>query len=303
MEDILVSVIMTTFQHEKYVKKALDSILMQRTSFAIEIFVADDCSTDGTREILLDYKKRYGNKIKLYLRKRNLGATRNFYHIATRAAGKYIAELEGDDYWTDEYKLEKQAQYLEAHPDCSGFFCKCHFIGEEGDILHLAYRSVYDSKKRYSLADFQSGTLPGHTAACMYRNIFRNAKGRYQFFYHLHHLVGDQTLYCILLSEGYLGFANEDMSAKRIVVKKNGTNARSISANNNYTFRMWKYYSDLEICMRKVLGKKVNLKTRRKSEMKKAYNRLLEAKTIENVVIYGKICVMELLRNVMAEFI
>lgn len=98
MDEILVSVVVTTFQHEKYIAKALDSILMQKTSFEIEILVADDHSTDRTRNILLDYKRKYGNRIKLCLRTNNLGATKNFYNIGIRAVGRYIAELEGDDY-------------------------------------------------------------------------------------------------------------------------------------------------------------------------------------------------------------
>lgn len=294
---------MTTFQHEKYVAKALDSILMQKTSFGIEIFVADDCSTDGTREILLEYKRKYGNRIMLYLRTKNLGATKNFYDIGIKAEGKYIAELEGDDYWTDEYKLEKQAQYLEANPEYMGVFGKCHFVGEYGNKLYIEYQSMYDSKECYSLDDYQTGTLPGHTSACMYRNILKNSKSRYNFFYHIHNLVGDQTLYCILLSKGYMGYINEDMSAKRVVSKPNGTNAHSISVNNNHTFEMWKYYCDLEICMKKRLGKSVNLKARRKKEIVKACGRLHTAKTKRNIMVYIRISVMELLWNLMGKYI
>ncbi|MCI8966395.1 MAG: glycosyltransferase [Lachnospiraceae bacterium] len=302
MDEILVSVVVTTFQHEKYIAKALDSILMQKTSFEIEILVADDHSTDRTRNILLDYKRKYGNRIKLCLRTNNLGATKNFYNIGIRAVGRYIAELEGDDYWTDEYKLEKQVRYLESNPDCMGVFCKCHFVGEHGNKLYLDYQSMYDSKKYYSLEDFETGTLPGHTSASMYRNIFKDSASRYNFFYHIHGLVGDQTLYCILLSEGYFGYINKDMSAKRIVVKKDGTNAHSISVNNNYTFEMWKYYCNLEICIKR-MGKNVNLKSRRKKEIIKARGRIQSEKTINNIVVYLKICVMELLWNLTAKFV
>lgn len=303
MDDILVSVVMTTFQHEKYVAKALDSVLMQKTSFGIEILVADDCSTDGTREILLEYKKKFGDRIKLYLRTKNLGATKNFYIVAMKASGKYIAELEGDDYWTDEYKLEKQAGYMESHPECTGVFHKCHFVGEYGNQLYLEYRSLYDSKKCYSLKDFQAGTLPGHTAAFMYWNILKDSEGKYNFFYRIHNLVGDQTLYCVLLSQGCFGYIEEDMSAKRIVVKKNGTNAHSISVYNNNAFNMWKYYCNLEICMQKRLGEKVSLKTWRKKEISKAYSRLKSARMARNISVYIKINIMQVLWSFMEKFI
>ena len=265
MEDIVLSILVITYQHKKYIRKALDSVLMQKTSFKTEIIVSDDCSTDGTREILLEYKKRYGNRIHLILRNKNVGATRNVYYVSIMAKGKYSCTLEGDDYWTDEYKLEKEIQYLESHPEATGVFHKCHFVGEYGNNLHLDYGTIYDSKEGYSLKDFQRGTLPGHTGTFMYRNIFREGEGKYNFYYRIHNLVGDQTTYCLLLTKGFFGYIDEDMGAFRKVVKKNGTNAASVSANNNNSFVMWKYFVDLELCMEKRLGVFVDLSVRRRN--------------------------------------
>lgn len=290
MEDtIIVSVIVITYQHRKYVRKALDSVLMQKTKYAIEIIVADDCSTDGTKEILKEYKKKYGNRITLFIRNENVGGTANYYYAAKRAKGKYIAAIEGDDYWTDIYKLEKQIEYLELHPYYIGVFHKCHFVGEHDNKLSMSYETMYVSKTPYTLADFESGILPGHTAAFMYRNVYKEDNGRYNFFYRIHHLIGDQTNYCILLSQGDFGYIEEDMSAYRIVVKKNGTNAASIAANNNNYFGIWKYYCDLEICAKRRLQKNICLEIQKRKSIYNAFKRMQERKSAKDIYIFAKI--------------
>lgn len=293
MEDIVLSILVITYQHKKYISKALDSILMQKTSFRTEILVSDDCSTDGTREVLLEYKRRYGNRIHLILRNKNVGATKNAYYIMTKAKGKYICTLEGDDYWTDDLKLEKQVQYLDTHPGSMGVFHKCHVVGEYGNSLRIDYRTIYDSKEGYTLKDFQSGTLPGHTGTFMYRNIFKEKNGRYNFFYRIHNLVGDQTVYCILLSKGTFGYIDEDMSVYRKVVRKNGTNAASVSANNNNSFIMWKYFVDLELCMEKRLGVFMDLSMRRRDTLLNAYYKFKENMSVANFYIILKVFFME----------
>lgn len=302
MEDILLSILVITYQHKKYIRKALDSVLMQKTSFKTEIIVSDDCSTDGTREILLEYKKKYKNKLHLILRNKNVGATKNAYYILTKAKGKYICTLEGDDYWTDDHKLEKQVQYLDTHPTSMGVFHKCHVVGEYGNRLPIDYRTIYDSKEGYGIKDFQSGTLPGHTGTFMHRNIFKEKDGKYNFFYHIHNLVGDQTLYCILLIKGTFGYIDEDMSVYRRVVKKNGTNAASVSANNNNSFIMWKYFFDLELCMEKRLGVSVDLSVRRRDTLLNAYYKIREKISAENLFIMLQLIFLECTYTLIGKF-
>jgi len=117
----LVSVVTTTYQHAPYIRQCLDSILMQETDFPFELIIGEDGSTDGTREICIEYADRYPDKIRLFLRDRNLtqyytsdGRVIRFNgHFARAAArGKYIALCEGDDYWIDKTKLQKQVEFL-----------------------------------------------------------------------------------------------------------------------------------------------------------------------------------------------
>jgi glycosyltransferase involved in cell wall biosynthesis len=108
---------MITYNHEKYVSQAIDGVLMQKTSFPIELIIGEDCSSDNTREICTQYELMYPYVIKLRLQETNVGMSQNFIATLLACTGEYIALCEGDDYWTDPYKLQKQVDFLKANPD------------------------------------------------------------------------------------------------------------------------------------------------------------------------------------------
>ena len=109
-----VSVFMITYNHEKYIAEALDSILMQKTDFDFDIVIGEDCST---RRIVLEYSRKYPDKIKLLLHNVNVGFISNLMYVLEACTGKYVAMCEGDDYWTDPFKLQKQVDFLEANKE------------------------------------------------------------------------------------------------------------------------------------------------------------------------------------------
>lgn len=120
---VMVSISCITFNHEPYIARALDSFLMQKTSFPFEILVYDDASTDRTQEIIREYERNYPDVIKPYYQTENQYSkgkynVEGFYNYP-RAKGKYIAMCDGDDYWIDEKKLQMQVDYMEAHPECA----------------------------------------------------------------------------------------------------------------------------------------------------------------------------------------
>ena len=119
MDKPLVSIFMMTFNHEKYIEQALDSILMQKVDFIYKIVLGEDCSTDNTRDIVVKYAKNYPDRFQLLLHNTNIGAVNNQIEVLNNCNGKYIAMLEGDDYWTDPYKLQKQVDFLENNPEYS----------------------------------------------------------------------------------------------------------------------------------------------------------------------------------------
>src|SRR5687768_16687744 len=111
-----VSVAMITYNHEAFVAQAIESVLMQKTDFDFELVIGEDCSTDKTREIVNGYKSKYGERIRVLLPAKNLGINRNLKQTLLACQGRYIALLEGDDYWTSSLKLQKQVNFLDTHP-------------------------------------------------------------------------------------------------------------------------------------------------------------------------------------------
>ena len=123
----MLSVRLMTFNHEPFIREAMDGIMMQESNFKIEVVVGDDFSTDNTLKIIRQYKNTENITIKILEREKNdgywnkrqkLGRLYNFTNILENCSGKYIALLDGDDYWTDPLKLQKQVDILEQSPDC-----------------------------------------------------------------------------------------------------------------------------------------------------------------------------------------
>ena len=111
------SVAMITYNQERFIGQALESVLAQEVNFDYEIVIGEDCSTDGTGTVILDFQRRYADRIVVLFRKRNIGAMRNLAKTVATCRGDYLAILEGDDYWSCANKLQRQVDFLDAHPD------------------------------------------------------------------------------------------------------------------------------------------------------------------------------------------
>jgi glycosyltransferase involved in cell wall biosynthesis len=127
--DPIVSVLILTYNHKKFINQAIQSVLTQSTNFPFEILIGDDCSTDGTCEIVNSYLEKYPDLIKAIRTDENIGALLNEKQLVKAARGKYISFLEGDDFWTQPLKLQKQVDFLEnneeygmVHGDVNHFF-------------------------------------------------------------------------------------------------------------------------------------------------------------------------------------
>lgn len=113
----MVSVSMITYNHEKFIAEAIEGVVMQKTNFPFELVIGEDCSTDSTRAICIEYQQKYPDIIKLRLPETNQGMMLNWINNINSGAGKYIALCDGDDYWTDPFKLQKQVDFMEVNPD------------------------------------------------------------------------------------------------------------------------------------------------------------------------------------------
>ncbi len=155
----MVSVCVQTYQHASFIRECLDGILMQQTDFPFEILLGEDESNDGTREICIEYAKKYPDKIRLFLHSRanNIAINGkptgrfNFVNNLFSANGKYIALCEGDDYWIDPLKLQKQVDFLEANPEFSICFHWVKILWENEKILK---ESFYEGPSTFSLKEY-----------------------------------------------------------------------------------------------------------------------------------------------------
>lgn len=121
----LLSIVTITYNHELYIRKCIEGVLMQQVNFPIEFIIAEDCSTDGTLAVCKGYAEKYPDLIKLITSENNVGAIVNERRAMKAAKGKYIAFCEGDDYWTDPLKLQKQVDFLEENLEYSVTFHRC----------------------------------------------------------------------------------------------------------------------------------------------------------------------------------
>jgi len=159
MSEPLVSVKMLTYNHAPYIAQAIEGVLQQKTNFLFELVIGEDCSTDGTREIVFEYQKKYPDIIRVITSDRNIGGRKNSYRATKACRGKYVAFCEGDDYWHHAGKLQKQVDYMESHPEC-GLVCSSY------DVYHVKSGKKIDDFINYrkwkvpekpSISDFLEG--------------------------------------------------------------------------------------------------------------------------------------------------
>jgi glycosyltransferase involved in cell wall biosynthesis len=141
----ILSVCLITYNHKKFIAQSIESVLNQKINFVFELIIADDFSTDGTTEIVQKYAHDYPNVIRQLSRTKNIGPAENFIELLASATGKYIAYIEGDDYWSDPLKLQKQVDFLEANEAYVGCFHnseeRYHDDYTKASTLYLSWKS------------------------------------------------------------------------------------------------------------------------------------------------------------------
>ncbi|HKF82937.1 MAG TPA: glycosyltransferase [Solirubrobacterales bacterium] len=205
-----VSVYIQTYQHCGYIAGALDSVLSQRTPFATEIVVADDCSTDGTRELLAAYRDRHPDLIRLVLPERNVGPTEIFRRGVADLRGRYVAWLDGDDYWSDPEKLVRQVEAMDAHPGWSACFHDATVRQVDGDAPDRPYVAA-DVRGPLSFADLlRSNPIPSLSVMARGDHV-RNLPG-----WVWEGLWADWLAVLAFARQGPIGYLPEAMGAYRV---------------------------------------------------------------------------------------
>ena len=205
-----VSVPMITYNHEKFVAQAIESVLMQETDFPVELVIGEDCSTDSTRKIVQEYAARYPNAIRALLPEHNLGMMPNAIATLTACRGEYLALLEGDDYWTHAAKLKKQVAAMESHPDWALCFHRVRFVSNETG--ETAGFMPPGPQRQVSTVEDLLITSPMHTCSILCRNGLVNPWPDWM----LGLAMGDYPLQVLTALHGKIGFMDEVMADYRM---------------------------------------------------------------------------------------
>ncbi|WP_243374015.1 glycosyltransferase [Geotalea sp. SG265] len=205
-----VSVLMITYNHEQFIAQALDSVLMQQVDFDYEIVIGEDCSTDDTRKILIEYQQNFPDKIRLLLPEKNHGMIRNFVGTYRDCRGEYIAILEGDDLWTSPLKLQKQVDFLDAHPDCAASFHNVTVIYEhDNKPAHLFHKKRL--RPFFTLRDIVSDFfIPTCSTLC------RNGLIEQFPEWYFDMAMGDWPLHVLNAEHGHFAYIDESLASYRV---------------------------------------------------------------------------------------
>lgn len=142
---------MITYKHEAFISEAIHGVLMQKTAFEVELIIADDCSPDNTEAIVMEIIKTHpnGHWIKYFRHQKNIGMQANGVFANENCSGKYVAICEGDDYWTDPLKLQKQVDLIEKNPNCNIVYHNCMVVDQYGNDLRLVYSKDYNKELNF----------------------------------------------------------------------------------------------------------------------------------------------------------
>jgi glycosyltransferase involved in cell wall biosynthesis len=168
MNDITVSIFILTYNQEQFIAETIESVLMQKTNFPYQLVIGEDCSTDTTRTICEQYVNQYPQKIKLLPSlEKNIGLIANYMRTIAACDGKYIAICDGDDYWIDAYKLQKQVDFLDKNPDYSMVYTAVKRLYADGEIVDYTYTL---NKKQLDFEDLIFNNFI-YSVTAMFRNI------------------------------------------------------------------------------------------------------------------------------------
>jgi len=207
-----VSVVVSTYNHERFIERALASVLAQRAAFDYEVIISEDCSTDATRDNVLRWAREHPQRVRILLSQRNLRSNEVVARAVRAAAGEYIALLDGDDYWTTPSKLQRQADYLDVHPECAICFHDVELVDDRGTPLEGRRWTPADQKPRSTLEDLWQGNFIATCSVMLRKTALPEIPRGYADFFP----ITDWPLYLLCAEHGDIGYVPEVMGAYRL---------------------------------------------------------------------------------------
>ena len=212
---------MKVYNHEKYLAQAIESVLMQRTNYVYELVIEDDCSLDRSWEIISDYQQRFPEKISaLHWNYNTFRLGYNPVLLSKYLTAKYISHLEGDDYWTDIYKIQKQISFLDKHPEIIGVAGNIRVVNEDGSKQHRDYRLYpYQDSHICGKEYIKNYQMIAHISAITFRNFFLDWDEERFTYFSLNKANGDDKICAILGLTGDVYYSSEIYGDHRRVFK------------------------------------------------------------------------------------
>lgn len=232
MGRIKLSIVLITYNHEKYIRESIESIIMQDIPFSYEVLIGEDCSVDSTPKILRDMLKTLPSNFHIFFRKENMGMNANLIDLIYRARGDYMIILEGDDYWLDRNKLKKQVEFLENNSDYVACSHRTLIVDENSESKTKIHIAEKRNNGDYTFYDFRSWKLPGQTTTILMRNVFKDHLEYKKLFVDMY--PGDRTIAYILLVNGKIFFFNEKMSAYRLITKNSDNFSATVKSDYEF---------------------------------------------------------------------
>lgn len=200
---------MVTYNHEPYIRQAVESVLSQQVNFDYELVIGEDCSTDQTRHILIELQAAHPDIIRLHLHHKNVGALKNYGQTLASCKGQYVALLDGDDFWTSNEKLQKQVDFLDAHAECAICFHNAAYFNVTG-VRALGVAITWPQPERSTIFDLLERNFIQSSTVMFRRGLFAEVP---DWFYDLP--IGDWPLHILNARHGEIGYLNQIMSAYR----------------------------------------------------------------------------------------
>ena len=244
---ILVSICCLTFNHQNYIHECLDGFMMQQTNFKFEVLIHDDASSDTTTTIISEYEQNYPAIIKPIYQSENQyskGVKPSFIFQFPRAKGKYIALCEGDDYWTDPLKLQKQVDFMEFHPNMSFCFHGAQTLNADG------LYGVYYKKKQFKdrqLVPKKHFLESGGGGCCTASSFFRTSIVESIPEYFTTCPVGDLPLALLAITKGEIGYLKDEMAIYRLITENSWSRNTGFGKKKKNLIKILKTIKQFEI--------------------------------------------------------
>lgn len=247
------SIVVVTYNHEKYIKMAMESILKQQLDYSFEVWIGDDCSSDKTKIILKQYMNKTPQNFHYIFREKNIGPDANFLDLYNRTTGEYLIVLEGDDYWIEPLKLQKQLDFLKNNPSYIAVAHNTVVVDREGNVSK-DYSYPECKNKEYTLYDFRTNIFAGQTTTIMSKNYYRN--NLFNLFKPTVPWAGDKTRNFMFAAHGQVHCFQNSWSAYRYVIETGDSYTANFKKSAETEKNLLQYHKELyEYAKKEVLTK------------------------------------------------